>query len=89
MRRRIHASCGIVLVVAKKGMRMASTARYYHHGQSPAAWTGSILAAIGFIVAFIGIMLGPSWLVVAIGGGVVLLGGLVTMVMKAMGLGQP
>lgn len=89
MRRRIHASCGIVQVVAKKGMRMASTARYYHHGQSPAAWTGSILAAIGFIVAFIGIMLGPSWLVVAIGGGVVLLGGLVTMVMKAMGLGQP
>lgn len=89
MRRRIHASCGIVLVVAKKGMRMASTARYYHHGQSPAAWTGSILAAIGFIVAFIGFMLGPSWLVVAIGGGVVLLSGLVTLVMKAMGLGQP
>ncbi|WP_297740564.1 HGxxPAAW family protein [uncultured Tessaracoccus sp.] len=70
-------------------MRMARTARYYHHGQSPAAWTGSILAAIGFIVAFVGIMLGPSWVVVAIGSGVVLLAGLVTMVMKAMGFGQP
>ena len=68
---------------------MASTARYYHHGQSPAAWVGSVLAAVGFVVVFIGIFLGPSWLVVGIGGGVALLAGIVTLVMKAMGLGQP
>ena len=32
---------------------MARTPKYYHHGRSPAAWTGSVIAAIGFVVAFL------------------------------------
>lgn len=68
---------------------MARQARYYHHGQSPAAWTGTVIATVGFITTFIGIFLGPSWLVVGVGAGLVLLAGIVTLVMKAMGFGQP
>ncbi|WP_296139000.1 HGxxPAAW family protein [uncultured Tessaracoccus sp.] len=68
---------------------MARQARYYHHGQSPAAWTGTIIATIGFVVVFVAIFLGPAWVGVGVGAGLVLLGGIVTMVMKAMGLGQP
>ena len=68
---------------------MARTAKYYHHGRSPAAWAGSVSAAVGFLIAAVGAMLGPSWVLVIIGGALVLLGALATMVMKAMGLGQP
>jgi len=76
-------------IYSKKGSAMARTQQYYHHGRSPAAWTGSVIASVGFVVAAIGGVMGPSWLVVIIGAAIILLGGVVTMVMKAMGLGQP
>ncbi|MDO5735104.1 MAG: HGxxPAAW family protein [Propionibacteriaceae bacterium] len=68
---------------------MARTPQFYHHGRSPAAWVGSILASIGFVLAAIGSVLGPMWILVIIGGAIVLLSGLTTMVLKAMGMGQP
>lgn len=68
---------------------MARQARYYHHGQSPAAWTGTIIATIGFIVTTVGVFMGPDWIVTIAGAALVLLAGIVAMVMKAMGLGQP
>ena len=67
---------------------MARTPQYYHHGRSPAAWTGSIICSIGFVIAAIGGVMGPNWLLVIIGTAVILLAGMTTMVMKAMGLGQ-
>lgn len=72
-----------------EGWLMARTPKYYHHGKSPAAWAGSVAAAVGCILAAVGAMLGPNWALVIFGAGIVLLGGLATMVMKAMGLGQP
>lgn len=68
---------------------MAQTPKYYHHGKSPAAWAGVVVAAVGFVIAAIGAVTGPSWPLAIVGGAVILLGGLVTMVMKAMGYGQP
>lgn len=68
---------------------MARTPEYYHHGRSPAAWTGSVTAAVGFAVACVGAVLGPNWLIVIIGAAVIVLAAVVTMVMKTMGLGQP
>lgn len=62
---------------------------YYHHGESPAAWAGVVLAAIGFVAAAIGAMIGPNWIVVGIGGALVLAAALTTLVMKRMGYGQP
>ena len=58
------------------------------HGHTPAAWTGVIIAFIGFCIA-------GAYMVMAeplgFWGGmvVVVLGGVVGMVMRSMGLGQP
>lgn len=68
---------------------MARTAKYYHHGRSPAAWAGSVGVAIGFVLVAIAAMLGPSWPLVITGAAVILVACIVTMVMKTMGLGQP
>ncbi|MET8410090.1 HGxxPAAW family protein [Streptomyces sp. NPDC005195] len=58
------------------------------HGHTPAAWTGVIIAFIGFCVsgAFM-VMADPLgfWAGMVI----VLLGGVVGMAMRAAGLGQP
>ena len=67
---------------------MARTAKFYHHGRSPAAWVGSIVAAVGFVIAAVGAF-GPNWVIIGIGAALLLIAGLGTMVMKAMGLGQP
>lgn len=62
-------------------------ARHYEHGGSPANWAGSTVALIGFIVAAVGAMAGPSWVTCIIGAALVVLGGVVTLVMRAMGYG--
>ncbi len=67
---------------------MARTPQFYHHGRSPAAWVGSITASIGFLIAAVGSVTGPMWVLIVIGAAVILLAGLATMVMKAMGMGQ-
>lgn len=68
---------------------MARTPKHYHHGKSPAAWAGSITAAVGSVSAAGGAMLGPNWALVIFGAALLLIAGLGTMVMKAMGYGQP
>ncbi|KUN39285.1 HGxxPAAW family protein [Streptomyces longwoodensis] len=58
------------------------------HGHTPAAWTGVIIAFIGFCVA-------GTFMVAAQPAGfwagmvIVVLGGVVGGIMRAMGLGQP
>ncbi|GAB2839065.1 hypothetical protein GCM10027074_01800 [Streptomyces deserti] len=58
------------------------------HGHTPAAWTGVTIAFIGFCVA-------GAFMVMAqpvgfwAGLGIVVLGGVVGGIMRAMGLGQP
>lgn len=68
---------------------MARTPQYYHHGKSPMAWTAAGIAALGFIIAAAGSLMGPNWALVITGGVIVLIAGVVAMVMKAMGYGQP
>ncbi|MBC9724603.1 HGxxPAAW family protein [Streptomyces sp. TRM68367] len=58
------------------------------HGHTPAAWTGVTIAFIGFCVAGAFMVLDQPlgfWA----GMVVVLLGGVVGAIMRAMGLGQP
>ncbi|GAA3138614.1 hypothetical protein GCM10010521_26180 [Streptomyces rameus] len=58
------------------------------HGHTPAAWTGVTIAFIGFCVAGAFMVMAQPvgfWAGMAI----VLLGGVVGAVMRAMGLGQP
>lgn len=68
---------------------MARTPQHYHHGRSPAAWAGSITGAIGFLIAAVGSVLGPNWVLIGVGLGLVLIAGIATMVLKTMGYGQP
>ncbi|MEV5436330.1 HGxxPAAW family protein [Streptomyces sp. NPDC052682] len=58
------------------------------HGHTPAAWTGVIIAFIGFCVAGAFMVMNQPvgfWA----GMGLTLLGAVVGGIMKAMGLGQP
>ena len=58
------------------------------HGHTPAAWTGVTIAFIGFCVAGAFMVMAQPvgfWAGMAI----VVLGGVVGLVMRAMGLGQP
>ncbi|MDQ1044680.1 HGxxPAAW family protein [Streptomyces sp. V4I2] len=58
------------------------------HGHTPAAWTGVIIAFIGFTVSGAFMVLAQP---AGFWGGlvIVVLGGVVGWIMRAMGLGQP
>lgn len=62
--------------------------RRYHHGKSPAAIWGSLLAALGFVVAAIGFMGPLNWVVIGIGAVIVLLALIVGGTLRAAGYGQ-
>ncbi|MDO4716094.1 MAG: HGxxPAAW family protein [Propionibacteriaceae bacterium] len=62
--------------------------RHYHHGRSPAAWTGTTIACIGFILATVASVTGPNWTLVWVSCGLLLLALIVTGIMKKMGLGN-
>lgn len=58
------------------------------HGHTPAAWTGVIIAFIGFCIAGV-FMVAANPLGFWAGIAVVLIGGIVGLAMKAVGLGMP
>ncbi|MFT3877985.1 MAG: HGxxPAAW family protein [Propioniciclava sp.] len=60
----------------------------YHHGRTPAAWTASVIATIGSIVAAIGFLMNISWTVVWIGLGLMAASVIVGGVMVKLGYGQ-
>lgn len=59
-----------------------------HNGNTPAAWTGVIIAFVGFCVAAVAVVIAKPWLMWA-AFGVVLLGPVVGKIMQRLGLGQP
>ncbi|WP_052462468.1 HGxxPAAW family protein [Nigerium massiliense] len=60
----------------------------YHHGRTPAAWVGSMVALVGFVVAAIGFFMNINWIVVALGLVVVLGGAIAGGLMSRAGRGQ-
>lgn len=66
-------------------------AREVHHGRTPAAWTGTLIAMVGFLVGglgFVGIGTdGPNWLMFWIGAAIVAISLIVTLIMQKLGLG--
>ena len=59
-----------------------------NHGHTPAAWTGVTIAFLGFVAGgYFTVKAQPIGVVASVV--VVLLGGVVGLVMRAMGLGQP
>ncbi|MBB1253943.1 HGxxPAAW family protein [Streptomyces alkaliterrae] len=58
------------------------------HGHTPAAWTGVTIAFIGFCIGSVYLVMAEPFGVIA-GMVVVVLGGVVGMIMRSMGMGQP
>ncbi|WP_207958265.1 HGxxPAAW family protein [Streptomyces sp. YIM 98790] len=58
----------------------------HDHGNNPAAWTGVFIALIGFSLGGVFTIMAEP-LLVAASAAVVALGGVVTLVMRSMGLG--
>lgn len=63
--------------------------REYHHGRTPAAWTGSIIAAVGFTVGAIAFMMGPNWTLIWVAAVLLVLSLVAGGVLRRMGYGQP
>ena len=57
-----------------------------HHGQTPAAWTGVIIALVAFLVGGIG-MVAEIWVLFWVGVVLLLLSPVVGGVMSRMGMG--
>lgn len=67
---------------------MSEAGKQYHHGRTPAAWVGSVIAAIGFVIVAAAVLMGPNWQLFWIAIAVVLVGPIVGGVMRKMGMGQ-
>jgi hypothetical protein len=57
-----------------------------HHGSTPAAWTAVTLILIAFLVGAVGLVAG-SWVVFWAGVALGVVGGVVGLIMQAMGMG--
>ena len=58
------------------------------HGSSPAAWTGVLLALLGFTIGGAALIPDPHWVLFTVGCVIVLLAGIVGRVMSAAGMGN-
>jgi hypothetical protein len=61
--------------------------KHVHHGRTTAAWAGSMLALLAFLVGGIGMVLGPNWVLFWIGVALAVIALIVTQVLRSMGLG--
>ena len=59
----------------------------YHHGKTPAAWTSTIIASIGAIIATIGFFMNINWTLVIVGLVVMAIAPIVGGTMRKMGYG--
>ncbi|HMQ37743.1 MAG TPA: hypothetical protein PKE46_09460 [Micropruina sp.] len=66
---------------------MSASGKHYHHGRTPAAWTGVSISGAGFLLGTVAFLMGPAWTLVWVSIAIVLLGAAVGGVMSKMGLG--
>lgn len=66
---------------------MAAEAHDDNHGQTPAAWTASIIIMLGFLIGCIAVVF-LNWVLLGVGLAVVVLGAVVGKVMQMMGMGK-
>ena len=66
---------------------MSQAGKHYHHGKTPAAWTGSTIATVGFLLGAIAFVIGPNWLLFWVSMAIVLAGAIIGGVMSKMGMG--
>lgn len=66
----------------------SSEAKDYHHGRTPAAWAGSIIAAVAFVLGAIAFMIGPNWTLLWVATVLLVLALVTGSVLRRMGFGQ-
>ena len=71
---------------ARNQSRDGGDSKHVHHGRTPAAWTGSIMAIVGFLLGGIA-LLGPNWTLFTIAAVICALALVVTAVLQRMGYG--
>jgi hypothetical protein len=65
-----------------------TVAREYHHGRTPAAWAGSIIAAVAFTLGAVAFMVGPNWTLIWVAAVLLVLSLVTGGVLRRMGYGQ-
>nr|WP_300147155.1 HGxxPAAW family protein [Propionicimonas sp.] len=65
-----------------------TVAREYHHGRTPAAWAGSIIAAVAFTLGAVAFLLGPNWTLIWVAAVLLVLSLVTGGVLRRMGYGQ-
>jgi hypothetical protein len=71
---------------AERATRTA--AREYHHGRTPAAWAGSIIAAVAFTLGAVAFIL-TNWTLIWVSAVLLVLSLVTGGVLRRMGYGQP
>lgn len=66
----------------------AEPGHFHHHGRTKAAWAGSVIAGIGFLLGAIAFLLGPNWVLFWIGMALLVTALITTDVLRRMGHGQ-
>jgi hypothetical protein len=62
--------------------------KHVHHGRTVAAWTGSVIALVAFILGAIAIVMRPqNWTLFAVAVGLAVVSIIVTVVLQRMGYG--
>jgi hypothetical protein len=61
--------------------------KHVHHGRTLAAWAGSMIALLAFVVGGIGMMLGPNWVLFWIGAALLVISLIATVVLRKLGHG--
>lgn len=61
-------------------------AKHVHHGRTPAAWAGTIITLVAFIVGAIGLVM-ANWVIFWIAVAMVVVALVVTVVLRRMGYG--
>ena len=64
----------------------AAPRKHVHHGRTPAAWTGTVVALIAFILGAVGLIMG-NWVIFWIAVVLVAAGLVATVVLQKLGYG--
>lgn len=64
----------------------APGAKHVHHGRTPAAWAGSMISLLGFLVGAVGLVF-QNWTVFWIGAVLLVVALIATVVLQKMGKG--
>ena len=70
----------------RTGQQSDRPVKNVHHGRTPAAWAGTVITLVAFIVGAIGLVLG-NWLIFWVAAGLIVVALIVTLVLRKMGYG--